>query len=54
MKLNKLDGQVTQSLSCRKGVQKSFEKVSKIIRRHQKAVANFKENCDEILFKLHI
>ena len=45
--LNRMKSQGAQSLGCRKAL-------SKVIRRHQKAFANFRKNCDEILSELHI
>ena len=38
---------MAQSVRCRKAL-------SKIIRRHEKALTNFGRNCDEILSELHI
>ena len=45
--LNRMKAQGAQSLGCRKIL-------SKIIRRHEKAFADFGRNCDEILSGLHI
>ena len=45
--LNRMKVQWAQSLRCRKAL-------SKIIRRHEKAFANFGRNCDEIISELHI
>ena len=45
--LNRMKTQGAQFLSCTKAL-------SKIIRRHEKVLANFGKNCDEILSELHI
>ena len=45
--VNIMKAQGAQSLRCRKAL-------SKIIQRHEKAFANFRENCDEILSELCI
>ena len=45
--LNRMKAQGTQSLRRRKAL-------SKTIRRHKKAFANFGRNCGEILSELHV
>ena len=45
--LNRMKAQGLQSLWSR-------EALSNIIRKHEKAFANFGKNCDEILSELHI
>ena len=45
--LNTMKAQGPQSLRCRKAL-------SKFIRRHEKAFANFGRYCNEVLSELHI
>ena len=45
--LNRIKAEISKSLRCRKAL-------SKTIRKHEKAFANFGRNCDEILSELHI
>ena len=45
--LNRMKAHGAESLRCRK-------ELSKIIRRHVKAFANFGKECDEILSEVHI
>ena len=45
--LNRMKAEGAQSLGCRKAL-------SKIVRKHEKAFANFGKICHEILSELHI